>query len=121
MTAVPRSNRPRRGRRATSSGAPAQELDLDRALGGMARRVSGPDGDWLVRPVAGPAASKTYRCPGCDQEISVGVPHVVAWPADTVTGSDAALADRRHWHSACWSARGRRSARPPRPGRAGRH
>ncbi len=41
------------------------------------------DGDWVVRSVMGAAASglKTYRCPGCDQEISPGTPHVVAWPA----------------------------------------
>ena len=31
----------------------------------------------------GAAASglKTYRCPGCDQEIRPATPHVVSWPA----------------------------------------
>ena len=32
-----------------------------------------PDGDWVVRPRHGIAASTTaYRCPGCDQEIRPG-------------------------------------------------
>ena len=39
-----------------------------------------PDGDWMVRQVPGAAATKTYRCPGCDQEILPGVAHVVVWP-----------------------------------------
>src|ERR1700728_3160579 len=42
-----------------------------------------PDGDWVVRQVPGAAASKTYRCPGCDQEILPGVAHVVVWPDQT--------------------------------------
>jgi hypothetical protein len=62
------------------------------------------DGDWLVRPVSGDAG-KAYRCPGCDQEIPPGVPHVVAWPAD----ERGDLSDRRHWHTGCWRARGRRT------------
>ncbi|HZN74952.1 MAG TPA: hypothetical protein VFC00_25230 [Micromonosporaceae bacterium] len=62
------------------------------------------DGDWRVRAIPGGAATKVYRCPGCDQEIGVGVAHVVAWPIDR-QGDEA---DRRHWHSACWRARSRR-------------
>jgi hypothetical protein len=65
-----------------------------------------PDGDWVVRHVPGPAAAKVYRCPGCDQEIAVGTPHVVVWP-DENPGPQA----RRHWHTACWQRRPRR----PRP------
>jgi hypothetical protein len=57
----------------------------------------------LVRAVSG-ETGKVYRCPGCDQEIPPGVPHVVAWPAD----ERGDLSDRRHWHSGCWRARGRR-------------
>ncbi|HEV7207338.1 MAG TPA: hypothetical protein VGN54_01220 [Mycobacteriales bacterium] len=59
-----------------------------------------PGPDWTSRPVTGRAATKAYRCPGCDHEIPVGQPHVVAWPLDAVH-------DRRHWHTACW----RRAAR----------
>jgi hypothetical protein len=54
-----------------------------------------PDGDWTIRTVTGQAATKAYRCPGCDHEIAPGTPHVVAWPPDD-------LEQRRHWHSACW-------------------
>ena len=57
-----------------------------------------------MRTVGAGAAAKAYRCPGCDQLISSGVPHVVAWPAD-----DVEAGDRRHWHAACWAARDRRA------------
>ena len=75
-----------------------------------------PDGDWVVRAVMGgtPGGAKTYRCPGCDQEIRPGTPHVVTWPAyprdsdlepwDTDSAADL----RRHWHTTCWRARDRR-------------
>ena len=63
-----------------------------------------PDGDWVVRQVPGGAATKTYRCPGCDQEILPGVPHVVVWPAQ-----GPGPAERRHWHNSCWQRRPRRS------------
>jgi hypothetical protein len=80
-------------------------LDLERALGGR-RGETGPDGDWTVQHVRG--SDKTYRCPGCQQEIPPGLAHVVTWQADGLLGREAALADRRHWHPACWSARARR-------------
>lgn len=106
----PRSNRPRRtGRRAPSAAAPS--LSLDRALAGTTRRESHADGDWFVRPVPGPAASKTYRCPGCDHEIAPGVPHLVVWSADDVLGDASAMGGRRHWHRPCWTARARRGPR----------
>jgi hypothetical protein len=50
--------------------------------------------------VTGTAASKPYRCPGCDQLIRPAVPHVVCWPLEDVEASD-----RRHWHTVCWQAR----------------
>jgi hypothetical protein len=63
---------------------------------------AGPDGDWNVRRLSGSGSGRTYRCPGCEQELPATVPHVVAWRVD----GDAA--DRRHWHTACWGARSRR-------------
>lgn len=72
------------------------------------------DGDWVVRGVTGSATGKTYRCPGCDHEIRPGTPHVVAWPAYVRNSdlepwdTDSAADRRRHWHTACWRARGRR-------------
>ena len=39
---------------------------------------SWPDGDWVIRLVPGAASAKAYLCPGCDQEIPPGMPHLVA-------------------------------------------
>ncbi|HSL06571.1 MAG TPA: hypothetical protein VK887_01175 [Pseudonocardiaceae bacterium] len=94
---MPRRNVPRRARRATPpplGGGP-----------GWAQPESGPDGEWVVRTVPAEQAVKSYRCPGCDHEIGPGTAHVVAWPA----GEQGSLADRRHWHTSCWAARGRRA------------
>ncbi|OFJ55014.1 hypothetical protein [Mycolicibacterium grossiae] len=69
-----------------------------------AQRVeSGPDGyDYHVRSIAGSRATKTYRCPGCDQEVRPGVAHVVVWRAEA---GESAVEDRRHWHGPCWTHR----------------
>ena len=96
---MPRRNRPNRAPRGRS---PAQPSPLGASMGWQ-RTESGPEGDWLVRDVSGQRATKTYRCPGCDHEIRPGVPHIVAWPADAGT-----VEQRRHWHTGCWRARGRR-------------
>ena len=55
-----------------------------------------PDGTWVVRRVSGSAATKPYRCPGCDQEVRPATPHVVAWPTDDLGGLERppALAHR---------------------------
>jgi MFS family permease len=98
---MPRQNR-RRPEEPTGTDAAAMGR-------GAVRRESGRDGDWLVRPVTGAAATKTYRCPGCNQEIRPAIPHVVAWPDQAEGGADGpGLSERRHWHTACWSARTRR-------------
>ena len=77
-----------------------------------AERVeSGPEGDWVVRSVTGSAATKPYRCPGCDQPIPPATPHVVAWPVEGSTIAGGGLDERRHWHRSCWDARGRRRPR----------
>ncbi|GIH10145.1 hypothetical protein Rhe02_82120 [Rhizocola hellebori] len=62
------------------------------------------EGEFRVRHLSGETSTKMYRCPGCDQEIRPGVPHVVAWPLEG-WGDES---DRRHWHTSCWRARGRR-------------
>ena len=86
-------------------GAEPAPLDIDRVRGGRSSE-NGPHGDWTVQRVAG--SDREYRCPGCDQLIARGTAHVVAWAADGLFGAEAALADRRHWHVACWAARDRR-------------
>ena len=77
--------------------------------------AAGPaDGDVEVRLIHPFQALKTYRCPGCDQEIVPGTPHVVTWPAYARDSdlepwdTDSAADLRRHWHTTCWRARDRR-------------
>lgn len=99
----PRRNTPRRrGDRQNQKRAPFS------GIVGNQQRESGSDGDWVVRRVSGTAAAKTYRCPGCGQDIRPATPHVVAWRAE---GSSD---DRRHWHSSCWEKREHRGVRFPR-------
>ncbi|WP_290868512.1 hypothetical protein [Hamadaea sp.] len=97
----PRRNLPRK-----SAKAGHRDLNESAARGGVELEygADGTDGDWNVRHVTAGAATKAYRCPGCDHEIPPGVAHVVAWPADGRGDSS----DRRHWHTACWRARHRR-------------
>jgi hypothetical protein len=100
---------PRRGRRGggtrPSGGPPPRRPDPVEEAG---------DGDWVVRRVTGAATGKAYRCPGCDQEIRPGTPHLVSWPAYARDSdldpwdTDSAADRRRHWHTACWRARDRR-------------
>jgi hypothetical protein len=69
---------------------------------------------YVVRSVAGTASARSYRCPGCDQELRPGVPHVVAWP-------EGRPDDRRHWHTPCWGARGVRGVKVHRSKNAPRY
>ncbi|MGH3263089.1 MAG: hypothetical protein ACRDNS_13950 [Trebonia sp.] len=64
--------------------------------------------DYQVRNVTGSAATKPYRCPGCQQPIRPATPHVVAWPVLPSLLSSSGVEERRHWHTACWAARDRR-------------
>jgi len=98
---------PRRARRRDDEPRP---LRTD----GLPLSESHPDGDWVVRPVSAVAAGKTYRCPGCDQEIPPRIAHVVAWR----TGQED---DRRHWHRPCWQARDHRTVKVHRAKNAPRH
>jgi hypothetical protein len=77
---------------------------MERVKRGVEAVQTWSDGEWQVRNIPAGAAVKAYRCPGCDQEVAPGVPHLVAWPAD----GRGDLADRRHWHTGCWRARERR-------------
>ncbi|WP_051084462.1 hypothetical protein [Salinispora tropica] len=105
----PRRNRSRRD----ESG----QLDSARLRQGAESVQQWRDGDWQVRLISGGASVKTYRCPGCDQEIRPGVAHVVVWPAQ----GWGDLTDRRHWHSGCWRARDRRAPIVQRGRSAPRH
>jgi hypothetical protein len=89
---------PRRNRRPVDAAPPRPS-----GLGGE-RRERWRAEMYTVRSVAGGAAAKAYRCPGCDQLIQPGVGHVVAWPSD-----DPDAGERRHWHTTCWSMRDSRA------------
>ncbi len=104
---MPRSNRPRRPGRVIRPSADDGAAG-DEPRGVLGSTVENHGGvDHVVRRISGQAATKTYRCPGCDQEVLPGTPHVVAWPLQAPDGGP----DRRHWHTPCWAARGRRSPR----------
>jgi hypothetical protein len=94
-------SKPRRAPRRKGGAAAAAEESVTRL--GPPQLQEWPDGDWIVRQVPGAAATKLYRCPGCNQELGPGIAHVVVWPADA-TGAEG----RRHWHNACWQRRPRR-------------
>jgi hypothetical protein len=87
---------PRRHRSARDREAPADPLERPR---GFAPEWAHVDG-YRVQQVAG-EKGKTYRCPGCNQEIHPGVAHMVVMPDDDLAG-------RRHWHSPCWKQELRR-------------
>jgi hypothetical protein len=71
----------------------AEHTDPTTGLAAEARRVQPLD------------ATKSYICPGCNQELRAGTGHVVVVPTE-------APDLRRHWHVACWDNRSTR-----RPGR----
>jgi hypothetical protein len=56
-----------------------------------------------LRRIQPDRATKSYRCPGCNQEIPPGIGHVAIIP-------QSAPEERRHWHRACWDHRGSRKA-----------
>ncbi|WP_299518535.1 hypothetical protein [uncultured Serinicoccus sp.] len=100
---MPRSNRPRRGGRprARQGGGPAGVGDpLRRGVEEV--RYAGQV--WAVRRVRPNDSGRSYRCPGCQQEVRADVAHTVAWPTEGMQQAE----NRRHWHTVCWSARERR-------------
>ena len=92
---MPRSRRRRRPETAA-------DASFERLLAGWKRTEMRRGQEWTVQPVSAVQAVKTYTCPGCGRSVEPGVAHVVAWRSDGVLGDAAALADRRHWHTACW-------------------
>lgn len=59
---------------------------------------------WSVREVRGNDSGRTFRCPGCQQQLPAATPHTVVWPSETMH----TVENRRHWHTRCWAARDRR-------------
>jgi hypothetical protein len=90
---------PRRHRSAREREGPPSPSE--RPLG-VAPEWAGVDGV-RVQAVMG-EKGKTYRCPGCNQEIKPGTPHLVVINFDDLEG-------RRHWHTPCWRQELRRRGR----------
>lgn len=80
---------------------PHRELD-DGVLRGIRHSQAGPDGDQYQVQSVGPAR-KEYRCPGCNQPVKVGTPHLVVWKEESLLGWGAGVESRRHWHKHCWN------------------
>ncbi|MCW2805663.1 MAG: hypothetical protein QOF52_1220 [Propionibacteriaceae bacterium] len=87
-------------RRPSKHTRPARPLGFGHSTGATKR-----DGRWIVRSIAGAAATKAYRCPGCNQTVTPGTPHVVVWPDVPMLTSGSGLDERRHWHTSCWQRR----------------
>lgn len=92
---MPRHNRSHRG----DENVP---LNFERINSGLRRTEVRGGREWIVQSIAEDRAQKAYVCPGCSGTISPGVAHLVAWRNDGILGDEADLADRRHWHNACW-------------------
>lgn len=98
-------NVPRKGRGGAARGESGRDEERDGFPVGPEHTETWADGDWVVRLVPGSSSGKSYRCPGCDQEIPAGTPHVVAWPTQPRSVLAPGLEERRHWHRACWQRR----------------
>lgn len=109
----PRHNRSRGGEKPEQ-----QQGDHDDRYGGVQRTETWQGEEWYVRLVAGASApGKRYRCPGCDQEIPGGAPHVVAWPeygewTTGATGTRPAGTRRTAAPAGCSGPATRRSTEP---------
>lgn len=90
-------------RRNRNSRRPDRSERTDGVLGSADASTEWNGLQWVVRTVSGAAATKEYRCPGCDQLIRPGTGHIVAWLAEG--NAD----DRRHWHRTCWEHRAHRN------------
>jgi hypothetical protein len=60
--------------------------------------------DGAVARAASVGKDKVYRCPGCQQLIRPGTPHLVVVEEGDVAG-------RRHWHTPCWRTELKRRGR----------
>lgn len=63
-----------------------------------------------LRAVQGFQATKAYICPECNDEIKIGISHMVVVP---IEAPDL----RRHWHTYCWTRRSNRNPAPRRQNR----
>ncbi len=89
----PRKRKPRAWDRPLSTTAELRDL--------VAISAGASEEGVTVRRIPPSRSTKSYLCPGCQQQIAPGTSHVVVVPTD-----DPDL--RRHWHTPCWRLRERR-------------
>ncbi|MFC5382916.1 ATP/GTP-binding protein [Arcanobacterium hippocoleae] len=80
-------------------------LNLDAIMGNTHTEMGADGFEYKVHHIV--HGAKQYICPGCNGVIMVGEAHEVAWTEENWFGVAAGQADRRHWHTSCWRARGR--------------
>lgn len=95
----------RRGPNKYERAAQAEQRDVTRLSYGGARKESYRGAEWFVRDIPAHRAEKPYLCPLCRTEVPIGQAHIVAWNAEHLFGDDAAVRERRHYHSHCWRSR----------------
>lgn len=83
---------------------PQPRGDITRVLGPTRHTVTFAGQEWTVQPVRGNDSGRSFTCPGCQQQLSAGIGHIVAWPTHSIGGLGG-VEDRRHWHEPCWQAR----------------
>ena len=76
--------------------------DVTRLANGGASKQMRRGREWFVREIPAHRAEKVYRCPDCGNDIPSGQAHLVAWSAEHFFGDEAAVRERRHYHSHCW-------------------
>ncbi|VEI13771.1 hypothetical protein [Trueperella bialowiezensis] len=96
--------RRKHGRKHTGDHRP---LDVGRLMNYTTYETADNGMEFTVRQIS--AGQKEYVCPACNGLILIGESHVVAWTEDSWFGSEAGQQARRHWHTSCWKANGRRA------------
>lgn len=91
-------------RRSKKYSRETRELNTYALMGYTSRETTAEGLEFKVHHIR--SAAKEYVCPGCQGTIRVGEAHEVAWTEDHFFGAEAGQRDRRHWHTACWRARG---------------
>jgi len=64
--------------------------------------VSKRAGEYWQRFITGATSTKSYVCPGCNQQIRPATPHYVVWPDVPSLLESEGINERRHWHKHCW-------------------
>lgn len=76
----------RGSRRGAREAAALEALKRGDGAGRRPPGVERAEDGWVVRSLSASASGRSYRCPGCDQELTAAAAHVVVWPDTTRAG-----------------------------------